>query len=307
MRKHRARFLSALVVAVAAIAAIPGVASATQTPTIQPLVECVTPTPNGYWATFTYTATGLGPGDTYIQAGDSVATGPTGNQLFVGNDELVFGQSDQNAWIERFANGTRQYSFYVWFPADKTAEWKVRIANVTQSAIANKDTAKCAVGAPGPKGDKGDTGATGSKGDTGAQGPKGDQGETGATGKDGAPGQTTVIVQSAASGVAGATERSEPVSRRVAHLRITARKGAVVRGLRVTVEGKRAKVKHAGVNRWMATVDLRGLYRGCYVVRVTARVKGVKVVRKHFYRVVYGNPREHAPEFMNRVAGVRLA
>ena len=115
------RHLKAAAASTAALAlaiAIPGTAAATTTTNryIQPLVECVTPTPNGYWATFTYVADNLPGGDEYIQAGDSISSGWTGNELRVGADDLVFGQSDQNVWIESFVDGYRQYSLHVWFP-----------------------------------------------------------------------------------------------------------------------------------------------------------------------------------------------
>src|SRR3954471_11125438 len=105
------RHFKAAAVSIAALSlavALPGTAAATTTSSryIQPLVECVTPTPNGYWATFTYVADKLPGGDQYIQAGDSISSGSTGNELRVGSDDLVFGQSDQNAWIESFVDGS---------------------------------------------------------------------------------------------------------------------------------------------------------------------------------------------------------
>src|SRR3954471_15934968 len=105
---HR-HFKAAAALALAVAGAVPGTAAATTTTSnryIQPLVECVTPTPNGYWATFTYVADKLPGGDEYIQAGDSIASGSTGNELRVGTSDLVFGQSDQNAWIESFVDGS---------------------------------------------------------------------------------------------------------------------------------------------------------------------------------------------------------
>ena len=104
----------------------------------------------------------------------------------------------------------------------------------------------------------------------------------------------TTIITTAASVVSADSTKAPSLSRRVAHLRISARKNARVSGLRVTVEGVRAAVKHTVGNHWTATVDLRGLPRGCYVVRVSARVNGDRVVRKHMYRVVYGNPKASA-------------
>ena len=115
-----------------------------------------------------------------------------------------------------------------------------------------------------------------------------------------------MVPTTAASLVSADSVKAPSLSRRVAHLRITAREDARVSGLRVTVEGVRAAVKHTGRNHWTATVDLRGLPRGCYVVCVSARVNGHRVVRKHLYRVVYGNPKAAGAEFMNTVAGVTL-
>lgn len=159
-------------------------------PVIQPLVECVTPTPNGYWGTFTYTGSDLGPGETYIQAGDSISSGATGNELRVGGQDLVFGQSDQNAWIERFVttNGSREYSFHVWFPADEEATWYVRINNVTRSATASSLSEQCAVGPQGAQGEPGVQGPPGPQGPQGLPGTNGQDGEPGAPGVAGPPG-----------------------------------------------------------------------------------------------------------------------
>ena len=95
-------------------------------------------------------------------------------------------------------------------------------------------------------------------------------------------------------------------SNRVAKLRIKADAGDVVRGLKVRLEGKRQKVRKLGSRTWRASVNLRGLERGIYVVRVTARVNGKKYMHKHFYRVLYGNPRGGDGESMNRSTIVRL-
>ena len=117
---------------------------------------------------------------------------------------------------------------------------------------------------------------------------------------------TTIVTTTAASLVSADSTKAPSLSRRVAHLRISARRNAHVSGLRVTVEGVRAAVKHRAGNHWTATIDLRGLPRGCYVVRVSARVNGHRVLCKHMYRVVYGNPKASAAEFMNTIAGVTL-
>ena len=78
MRHRSATVLAALLAAIAT-GAVAAPALATGDPVIQPLVECVSPTPNGYWATFTYTSSDLESGDTYIQAGDSISFGNEGN------------------------------------------------------------------------------------------------------------------------------------------------------------------------------------------------------------------------------------
>jgi hypothetical protein len=193
---------------------------------IQPQVECVTPTPNGYWATFTYTAGGLAANGVTIQSGDD--NGNEQNRLLVGGQSLVIGQSQQTHWIETFFNGSRQYGFSVWAPSEESAKWIVRIDGVDRSAEATKTgSQQCSIGEqglqgeqgiqgpPGPEGpiglpgvdgvdgEDGEPGAPGAMGPTGPQGPmgpegpigptgpmgpQGPQGETGAPGKDGAAG-----------------------------------------------------------------------------------------------------------------------
>jgi hypothetical protein len=95
-------------------------------------------------------------------------------------------------------------------------------------------------------------------------------------------------------------------SDRVAKLRIKAGRGDVVRGLKVSLEGKRQKVRRLNGRTWRARIDLRGLERGIYVVRVTATVNGRKYMHKHFYRVLYGNPRGGMGESLNKRTIVRL-
>ena len=89
----------------------------------------------------------------------------------------------------------------------------------------------------------------------------------------------------------GSAGEYERVSDRIAHLRIKARKGHTVTGLKVTTEGVRATVVRKARGDWVATIDLRGLPRGCYTVRVTARVNGRKMTHAHIYRVAYGDPK----------------
>ena len=148
----------------------------------------------------------------------------------------------------------------------------------------------------GPQGPQGEPGAPGAPGEQGHKGDKGDPGETIVR---------TVIVneQGDAGDVRGEDARS---SDRVAKLRIKADAGDVVTGVKVRLEGKRQKVRKLNSRTWRASVNLRGLERGIYVVRVTARVNGKKYLHKHYYRVLYGNPRGGMGESMNRNTIVRL-
>ena len=243
--RHRSVIAGAASIAVAAIAA--PVAMAGQAPApgsvITPLVECVTPTPNGYWATFTYAASGLKGGDEYIQAGSSA------NEVLVGGDELVFSQSDQQAWIEEFVDGSRQYSFHVWFPADEDAQWTVRVDKTTSRppptpsrcsasaartpagrAPASKDLpARRRSGSPGherrrrrawspgrrwsgrPAGPAGPSGPVGPTGPLGPQGPEGQQGPAGEQGPAGGRGRETGATgQTGATGEKGGPDRTAP-------------------------------------------------------------------------------------------------
>jgi hypothetical protein len=204
--------------------------------------------------------------------------------------------------------------------------------NSSASATANASSTKCAPGTQGPQGPQGpqgepgpqgpigpqgpmgpqgpqgEQGPAGPQGPQGEQGPAGPQGEQGEKGDKGDPGETivrTVIVNQGgdAGGVLGDEAES---SNRVAKLRIKAGPGDVVTGLKVRLEGKRQKVRRVGANHWRASINLRGLERGIYVVRVTARVNGKKYMHKHYYRVLYGNPRGGMGESMNRSTIVRL-
>jgi hypothetical protein len=173
------------IVGAAAVALSLGIASpalATQPQTvIQPLVECVTPTPHGFWATFTYTANG----SDFIAAkmGSSSA-----NRLTVGGTDLEFTSGNgQQPWIEEFVSGTRQYSFDVWSPSNEGATWKVN----NNVATATKDSDKCGVGPAGPQGETGPMGPQGPQGkpgERGLPGANGTAGEPGAPGMNGAPG-----------------------------------------------------------------------------------------------------------------------
>ena len=182
--RHRSVIAGAASIAIAALTAPVAMAGEAPAPgsVITPLVECVTPTPNGYWATFTYAASGLKGGDEYIQAGSSA------NEVLVGGDELVFSQSAQQAWIEEFVDGSRQYSFHVWFPADEDAQWSVRVDKTTESATADAKSMPCLVGPEGPQGEAGIQGPPGPDGAQGLPGTNGAGGEPGAPGVAGPAG-----------------------------------------------------------------------------------------------------------------------
>ena len=77
--------------------------------TITPLTECRYPTANGDWFTFTYQATSLDSGGAFIPAARNTATEK--NILSIA---AVTQGAGQQAWIEQFYNGTREYAFAVW-------------------------------------------------------------------------------------------------------------------------------------------------------------------------------------------------
>ena len=116
----------------------------------------------------------------------------------------------------------------------------------------------------------------------------------------------TVTVSGSAPSAGGVLGQSAVSSKRVAKLRVKARAGHVVRQLRVTLEGRRQKIRRVRRGEWIATIDLRGLRRGVYSARVGARVDGVRVTCTHLYRVLYGNPRGGKGESLNSHPVVRL-
>ena len=147
-------------------------------------------------------------------------------------------------------------------------------------------------------------------GEDGPPGPPGDRGPQGAQGPPGAAGQTITIIRtetiSGSQPGAGVLVQSAESSKRVAKLRIKARAGHVVRHLRVGVEGRPTKVRRVRRGEWIATIDLRGLRRGVYAARVTARVDGRRVTCTHLYQVLFGNPRGGKGESLNSHVIVRL-
>ncbi len=336
MRPRNTSAATALAIAGLAVAASPAMATGNHhddDAVITPKVDCVQPTQYGYVAHFTYKGEDLPSNGLKVEFGeDSSWFSSTKNVLKIGSKTMDAGKDGE--WIETFYNGDKLYGFQVYFAATSSATWTVKTAdmNSSASATANASSTKCQPGTPGPQGpqgppgpqgpigppgpmgpqgpqgEQGPQGPQGPQGEQGPAGPQGPQGEQGEKGDKGDPGETivrTVIVNEGgdAGGVLGDEAES---SNRVAKLRIKADAGDVVTGLKVRLEGKRQKVRRVGANHWRASVNLRGLERGIYVVRVTARVNGQKYMHKHFYRVLYGNPRGGDGESMNRSTIVRL-
>jgi hypothetical protein len=283
---------------------------------IQPLVECVTPTPNGYWATFTYQASGFS-GTQYIQAGNS--NGNEQNRLLVGGQPLVFTNGNQQLWIEEFVSGTREYSFHVWAPSDESAKWIVRIDGVDRSADATKTgSQQCGpagpagpagppgpdgpqglpgepgepgvAGPPGPQGPMGPEGPIGPTGPMGPQGPAGENGADGAAGKDGANGKDGAAGQNGATTTIVITQvvvqQPKPCSSRrqvTIHLP-KSYKG--VRKVRAQFSGASKALK---VNRTKRTVkvDMRGLPAGTWAVVI--RSKGRPTIKRLYTTCGAGN------------------
>ena len=108
----------------------------------------------------------------------------------VGGQYLVFRHSDQNPWIEEYVytNGSREYSFHVWFPTDEDATSYVKIDGTTSSATATSASDRCSVGPAGPQGEPGIQGPPGPQGPQGLPGANGQAGEPGAAGVAGPPG-----------------------------------------------------------------------------------------------------------------------
>jgi hypothetical protein len=267
---------------------------------ITPEVDCVQSTQYGYVAHFTYTADQLHRGSDFIPAGRDTAVEK--NTLSIG---AVTQGAGQQAWTELFEDGSREYGFQVFFPAGESVIWTVKHRDMQQSrsATADAQSPACPGGEDGAPGAPGPEGPVGPPGPMGPAGPAGATGATGEKGEKGETGETVIVTGGGTGAVLGEEARS---SNRVAKLRIKADRGDVVRGLKVSLEGKRQKVRRLDARTWRARVNLRGLGRGIYVVRVTARVNGHKILHKHFYRVLYGNPRGGMGESLNRRTIVRL-
>jgi hypothetical protein len=306
MRPRSTSAAAALALAAMAAGATPAMATGGgHDAVITPEVDCVQPTRSGYVAHFTYSADDLPGGSEFIPAGRD--TSSEKNKLSIG---AVTQGAGQQAWTEIFEDGSREYGFQVYFPADESVTWTVKHRNMSQSrsATADAQSNECPGAENGEQGPEGPQGPAGPQGPEGPQGPTGPQGAAGPQGEKGDPGETivrTVIVpaEGGTGAVLGAEARS---SNRVAKLRIKAGRGDVVRRLKVSLEGKRQKVNRLNARTWRARINLRGLERGIYVVRVTAVVNGRKYMHKHFYRVLYGNPRGGIGESLNRRTIVRL-
>jgi hypothetical protein len=81
-----------------------------------------------------------------------------------------------------------------------------------------------------------------------------------------------------------------------------------VRALKVWFEGKRLKLRKTSNGRnWVTKVDLRGLTRGVYSVRVHAIVNNDHQYREmHYYRACYGNPKKGFADSLNAYKQIRL-
>lgn len=157
------RLITAAVLAVLALA-VPAAASAN---VITPEVDCVQPTQFGYVAHYTYTASSLPGGDEFIAAGDNLS-GPEGNVLSVSG--VGTQGNGQQPWTETFVDGTHQQGFQVYFKANGSATWSVRIDSVTRTATATANSTPCPGGANGEDGTDGTDGQDGQDGQDGRDG-----------------------------------------------------------------------------------------------------------------------------------------
>ena len=332
MRPRNTSTVAALTLATMAAGATPAMATGNDA-VISPKVDCVQPTQSGYVAHFTYKGEGLPNGGYKVEFGEHSTGWPwyltEKNTLKIGTKSMDAGKDGE--WIEYFYSGDRRYGFQVYFEDDSSATWTVKTADMNNavSATATANSPECAAGDPGPQGPagpagpagpvgppgpmgpqgpEGPQGPTGPTGPTGPQGPQGEQGQQGQQGQKGDPGETIVrtVIVPAETNTGGVLGEEASSSARVAKLRIKAGAGDSVRGLKVSLEGKRQKVSRIGKGTWRARINLRGLERGVYAVRVTARVNGEKVMYKHLYRVQYGNPRGGIGESLNASTIVRL-
>ena len=342
MRPRNISTVAALTLAATAVGAAPAMATGTHSgddAVITPKVDCVQPTQSGYVAHFTYKGEDISSNGLKVEFGESSTGWPyyksEKNLLKIGTKSMD--ASKDGEWIQWFYAGDRKYGFQVYFEDDSSASWTVKTTDMNNAitATANANSPVCAagntgpqgpagpagpqgpIGQPGPMGPQGPQGPQGPEGPQGPQGPAGPQGENGENGENGAqgqkgdkgdPGETiirTVLVPAEpnAGGVLGEEASS---SGRVAKLRIKAGRGDVVRNLKVSLEGSKQKVGRIGSRTWRARINLRGLERGVYAVRVTAVVNGEKVIYKHLYRVLYGNPRGGDGESLNASTIVRL-
>lgn len=157
---------------------------------------------------------------------------------------------------------------------------------------------------PCPEPVPGDDGEPGLPGTPGQSGAPGLPGTPGADGAPGAPGTTTIIERQITPPVC--------VSTRVAKLRIFVKKGSRVTNLRTTFEGVKAPLVKTSAREYVMTVDMRGLTKGIYAARVTAKVdppgreRARKWLKIQKYRSCYGNPKGGKPESLNDFKTIRL-
>src|SRR5918992_3133136 len=180
MRPRRSSAAAALAVGAVMVSAPPAMATGSHDDAvITPTVDCVQPTQYGYVAHFTYSAEDLRGGSDFIPAGrDNLSEK---NTLSIGG---VTQGAGQQAWIEIFENGTREYGFQVYFAAGASVTWTVKHSEMWQSrsATANAQSVKC------PGGEDGEPGLPGPQGPIGPPGPMGPQGPAGPEGPQGPAG-----------------------------------------------------------------------------------------------------------------------
>jgi hypothetical protein len=109
----------------------------------------------GYVAHFTYSADNLPGGSEFIPAGRDTFTEK--NKVSIGG---VTQGSGQQAWIENFEDGTREYGFQVYFGADESVTWTVQDSTMSQprSATADSQSYECPGGEDGELGPQGPIG-----------------------------------------------------------------------------------------------------------------------------------------------------
>jgi hypothetical protein len=173
----------------------------------------------------------------------------------------------------------------------------------------------CTTCPPGPEGPPGPPGPEGPAGPAGPEGP------AGPAGPQGPPGETIVIQQNTTTVVTVQPEVC--VSDRIAKATLIARKNVKVRKIVARFEGgEKIRVRRFGPDphpsakgpfkrMWRVRVDLRGLTRNVYALRINYQRKvgdgrWRKATRIHLYRVCTGNPNGGYGEGLNQDRRVRL-